>query len=306
MAVWVLPGFGLKIPCFKPIYCCSMSSLHSKNLREAAAEALACPDPILKVALVANLNLDCTLDCAQVLNPSPGRPARPELVPPRDVPTRAMGDPEGRGMLLHSLAHIEFNAINLALDLVVRFAGLPARFYLDWVGVAKEEAYHHQLLCSRLEALGLKYGDYPAHDGLWQMAEKTKGSLLARLALVPRLLEARGLDVSPAIQNKLLSVGDTESAEVLGIILRDEIGHVAIGNRWFNEVCNNENTEPIAAFERCLQEYAAPAPRSPFNFPARAQAGFSEQELAWLHQLEFHQHEVQRKRSAKARQVSKA
>lgn len=135
----------------------------------------------------------------------------------------------------------------------------------------------------------LNYGDYPAHDGLWQMAEKTKHSLLARLALVPRLLEARGLDVSPAIREKLAAAGDMDSAEVLDIILRDEIGHVAIGNRWFNEVCNNEQRDPIEAFEHCLREYTAPQPRSPFNFKARAQAGFSEEELAWLMQVELEQ-----------------
>ena len=252
-------------------------------------QALECRNSTEKVRLVLEIAAHAPLDELEQIASKVGRPDLPELVHPARVPTRKVSLPEGRGMLLHSLAHIEFNAINLALDLLVRFPEMPAQFYADWLKVAKEEAYHHTLLCERLGAYGLKYGDYLAHDGLWQMAEKTKHSLLARLALVPRLLEARGLDVSPAIREKLMSVGDQESARVLDIILRDEIGHVAIGNRWFNEVCNNEGREPIEAFEQCLREYCAPYPRSPFNFKARAQAGFSEEELAWLMQVELEQ-----------------
>lgn len=259
------------------------------SLRLAALQALQCQCPVDKVRMVDAISPDLPIEPNQQFEPVVGRPAAPVLVHPARVPTRKVNQPEGRGMLLHSLAHIEFNAINLALDLLVRFHGLPAAFYLDWLRVAKEEAYHHTLLCERLAQYGLVYGQYPAHDGLWQMAEKTKGSLLARLALVPRLLEARGLDVSPAIREKLAAAGDLASAEILDIILRDEIGHVAIGNRWFNEICNNEKRDPIEAFEACLRQYTAPQPRSPFNFEARAKAGFSEAELAWLMQVELEQ-----------------
>lgn len=267
------------------------------TLRRAAQAALACADVLGKVQRVQAIDLALVVGEAELLTPVLGRPPQPLLMSPREVPTRSVVEVEGRGMLLHALAHIEFNAINLALDLVVRFDGMPQQFYLDWMRVAKEEALHHVLLCKRLAAYGLKYGDYPAHDGLWQMAEKTKDSLLARLALVPRLLEARGLDVSPSIREKLQSVGDTESAEVLDVILRDEIGHVAIGNHWFKNQCDLADLDPIQAFEMSLLQYCAPKPRAPFNYPAREQAGFSEQELAWLQQLEFEQ--IQPKRVLK-------
>lgn len=266
-----------------------MSSKPEPTLRQAAQAALECLCSRDKVRLVLAIDEQLPVMPRDKLCAQAGRPANPVLVHPARVPTRKVNQPVGRGMLLHSLAHIEFNAINLALDLVVRFPDMPEQFYRDWLKVAKEEAFHHTLLCERMAAYGLVYGDYPAHDGLWQMAEKTKDSLLARLALVPRLLEARGLDVSPAIRDRLATAGDTESAEVLDIILRDEIGHVAIGNRWFNEVCNNELRDPIEAFEHCLRHYTAPQPRSPFNFEARAKAGFSEAELTWLMQLELEQ-----------------
>ncbi|HEX4879018.1 MAG TPA: ferritin-like domain-containing protein [Limnobacter sp.] len=260
-----------------------------QEVRQAAWHALGLSDPLEKMTAVAAIQPTWPLDCKQSLQPQLGRPAAPLLVHPRHVPTRSVAEAQGRGMLLHALAHIEFNAINLALDVMVRFAGMPSAFYLDWLQVAQEEAYHHELLCRRMADYGLAYGDYPAHDGLWQMAEKTAGSLLARLALVPRLLEARGLDVSPAIRIKLANAGDEASARVLDVILRDEIGHVAIGNRWFNHQCLEEGLEPIEAFERCLKSHLAPQPRSPFNFEARAKAGFSEDELTWLMQLEVAQ-----------------
>ena len=259
--------------------------------RSMAMHALACTNPVEKVRQVEQLAQahDRPLNTECVFEARPGRPEKPELVHPRRVPTRGLGDVTGRGMLLHALAHIEFNAINLALDLVVRFNGMPEAFYLDWLKVAQEEALHHTLLCQRLHAYGLSYGDYPAHDGLWQTAEKTKHRLLARLALVPRLLEARGLDVTPGIRQKLCQFGDHESAEVLDIILRDEIGHVAIGNRWFNVVCEQEKLDPILAFEHCLQDHGMPAPRSPFNMSARVEAGFSAQEIEWLMNLQSQQ-----------------
>lgn len=268
-----------------------------QDLRSFAKLALAETCPLIKIKLTRNLS-EC-LDSAPTLEQcigthrrlvaEMGRPAAPVLTQPRHVPHGSVLKPEGRGMLLHALAHIEFNAINLALDLIVRFEGMPAEFYLDWMKVAQEEAYHHSLLCERLRHYGIEYGDYPAHDGLWQMAEKTKNSLIARLALVPRLLEARGLDVSPAIRQKLEAAGDEQSALVLDIILNDEIGHVAIGNRWFNELCQQSGVDPISEFESCLEQYLSPKPRSPFNFEARKQAGFSDAELEWLLNLEHEQ-----------------
>lgn len=266
-----------------------MGKTQQQTLRQAALQALQCSNAIEKVLLVLGIDANLPIGQTEFLPSCVGRPSKPELVQPASIPTRKLTHPEGRGMLLHSLAHIEFNAINLALDLVVRFPEMPRQFYLDWLLVAKEEASHHTLLCECLAKYGLVYGDYLAHDGLWQMAEKTKDSLLARLALVPRLLEARGLDVSPTIREKLALAGDIQSAQVLDVILRDEIGHVAIGNRWFNEVCKSESRDPIEAFEHCLVEYKVLYPRAPFNFDARAQAGFSEKELAWLMQVELEQ-----------------
>lgn len=259
------------------------------SLRQLAQQALATGVADDKVRLTLSIPEQGVVDPYLKLSAIAERPAQPELVHPREVPTRSITSVEGRGMLLHALAHIEFNAINLALDLVVRFEGMPVDFYLDWLKVAREEAYHHQLLACRLADYGLNYGHYPAHDGLWQMAEKTRENLMARLALVPRLLEARGLDVSPAIRTKLAQAADNESAAVLDIILRDEIGHVAIGNRWFNYLCDQHDADPIGMFEQCLAQYQAPSPRSPFNFEARQQAGFTDEELQWLLQIELKQ-----------------
>lgn len=266
----------------------------SQELRTLASLALAESDALGKLALVEDMGLDLCVNPSLRLDACMGRPQEPNLVEPRQVPNRSVQSKEGRGMLLHALAHIEFNAVNLALDAIVRFAGMPQAYYRDWLKVAREEAFHHRLLCKRLADYGLRYGDYPAHDGLWQMAEKTQGSLLARMALVPRLLEARGLDVSPSIRQKLMDAGDLESADVLDIILRDEIGHVDIGNRWYAHLCELHSLNPIAEFERCLAHYAAPQPRSPFNYSARQQAGFSDDEIAWLFQLEKAQNEGRR------------
>lgn len=263
--------------------------MNEVELRSGASRALAECDPKRKMELVQALDLNGPVDVSQKLDSQMGRPVQPQLVPPGKVPTKGLASAEGKAMLLHSLAHIEFNAINLALDIAVRFEGLPTAFYTDWLKVAQEEAYHHALLCDRLKVYGVVYGDFPAHDGLWQMAQRTSESLLARLALVPRLLEARGLDVSPAIRAKLANAGDQSSAEVLDIILRDEIGHVAVGNKWFNELCQAEGADPVDAFARCLAQYRAPEPRSPFNFPARERAGFSPAELQWLLHLEQNQ-----------------
>lgn len=184
--------------------------------------------------------------------------------------------------MIHALAHIELNAIDLALDVVWRFPEMPREFYDDWISVAKEEAYHFQLLAAHLRTIGFDYGDFPAHNGLWQMAEKTGGDLLARLALVPRTLEARGLDASPAVKAKLLRAGDEAGAHILDIILRDEIRHVRIGNVWFRAMCARRGLDPIDTYAELAQTYAAPRPRGPFNFDARRAAGFDEEELSHL------------------------
>jgi uncharacterized ferritin-like protein (DUF455 family) len=212
----------------------------------------------------------------------PGRPARPLLVLPSAVPQRPVRSREGRVALLHALAHIEFNAINLALDAVWRFAGLPAVYYREWLQVAAEEAAHFSLLSAHLHALGAAYGDLPGHDGLWQMAERTRGDVLARMALVPRTLEARGLDASPAVRNKLAAAGDHAAAAIIDVILRDEIGHVAIGNRWFRWCCAARGLDPVTAYPALARQYGAPVLRGPFNLAARRAAGFEEHELSAL------------------------
>jgi len=213
----------------------------------------------------------------------PGQPQRPELVSPLQVKKRAMNTAEGRAILIHALAHIEFNAINLALDAIWRFAGMPQAYYEDWLKVAGEEAYHFSLLSTHLQSLGYAYGDFPAHNSLWEMAEKTRGDVLARMALVPRTMEARGLDATPALRAKLAQAGDIGAAEILGIILRDEIGHVAIGNRWFGYCCEQRGLDVIETYANLASEYKAPVLRGPFNLEARRAAGFTELELALLH-----------------------
>lgn len=212
----------------------------------------------------------------------PGQPPKPELVPAQGVPRRRPDTTQGRAALVHALAHIEFNAINLALDAAHRFAGMPPAYYADWVVVAHEEALHFELLATHLATLGHAYGDFPAHGGLWEMALKTAHDPLVRMALVPRVLEARGLDATPRIVDKLRAANDARLVEILAIVERDEIGHVAIGSRWFGWLCAQRGVEPEATFRRLLVEYDAPALKPPFNLAARRQAGFSEPELAWL------------------------
>ena len=215
-------------------------------------------------------------------NTIPGRPAQPQLVSPLELPKRSMRADEGRAALIHALAHIEFNAINLALDAIWRFGDMPENYYCDWLKVATEEAYHFSLLNAHLQSLGYMYGDFAAHNSLWEMVDRTKNDVLARMALVPRTMEARGLDATPALRNKFAQIHDTKMVEILDIILRDEIGHVAIGNIWFNWLCNNRNLESIATFKQLCADYRAPTLKPPFNMPARRSAGFSEAELALL------------------------
>lgn len=210
---------------------------------------------------------------------TPGHPDKPALVSPLSVKRRAMGTPEGRAAMIHALVHIEFNAINLALDAIWRFADMPRAYYADWLQVADEEALHFSLLAGHLQTLGYVYGDFPGHSSLWEMADKTKQDVLARMALVPRTMEARGLDASPPLRAKLAQAGDRAAAAILDIILRDEIGHVAIGNRWYGYLCEQRALEPIATYAKLAAQYGAPVPRGPFNLAARRAAGFSELEL---------------------------
>lgn len=216
---------------------------------------------------------------------SPGRPEKPQLVAPRDLPRRSINTLQGRAALLHSIAHIEFNAINLALDAIYRFAGMPQQYYADWLQVAAEEAYHFELMNSHLDSLGFSYGDFAAHNGLWDMAMQTKHSILVRMAVIPRGMEARGLDVTPGIIKKLSAAGDIRAIEILEVILRDEIGHVEIGTRWFNYCCDQQNLPRQETFEKLMRQFAIGRVKSPLHRSARKKAGFTEAELDYLEGL---------------------
>jgi uncharacterized ferritin-like protein (DUF455 family) len=261
-----------------------------KELRQTALDWLCECDADKKAAGVFSLK-DTYLGIATsqypcafqgTLKTIPGRPNKPELIAPASLPKRSMRTLEGRVALIHALAHIEFNAINLALDAIWRFNDMPEKYYRNWLKVACEEAYHFSLLNSHLKSLGYQYGDFSGHNSLWEMVDRTKDDVLARMALVPRTMEARGLDASPQLRNKFAQIGDSAMADILDIILRDEIGHVAIGNQWFNWLCAQRKLEPIETFEKLCIAYSAPKLKPPFNLDARRQAGFSEEELALL------------------------
>ncbi|KQP43334.1 ferritin-like domain-containing protein [Pseudorhodoferax sp. Leaf274] len=263
------------------------SSNVEAGLRPAALAALCESVPTRKATLARALADTLPLDPQQRLRPPaavPGRPVQPMLVPHQQLKPRPVHTPAGRAVLLHALAHIEFNAIDLACDILWRFDGLPEAFYRDWARVAREEALHFQLLAAHLADGGHAYGDFPAHNGLWDMAEKTRDDLLARLALVPRTLEARGLDAAPPIRAKLVAAGDLRAGEILDVILADEVGHVAIGNRWYGWLCRGRGLEPVATYAELARRYGAPRLKGPFNLDARRAAGFSEAELVALQQ----------------------
>ncbi|WP_184235982.1 ferritin-like domain-containing protein [Massilia timonae] len=257
------------------------------ELRAAALHALLETDPATKAQAVAALSAACKagtvrIDTATALAAPagiPGRPARPELVPPLQVGRRSMATPEGRAMLVHALAHIEFNAINLALDALWRFHGMPEQYYLDWLRVADEEALHFTMLSAHLGTLGHAYGDFPGHDSLWEMVAKTGDDVMARMALVPRTLEARGLDAIPPLRKKIAQAGDLAAARILDRLLADEVGHVEIGNRWYFSLCHERGLEPIATYDELTLRYKAPVLKGPFNIEGRRQAGFTEAEL---------------------------
>ena len=261
------------------------------ELRQLALQALAEPNFEQKVALAQVIPaqeatiliaLDAVLSAPAGL---PGCPARPELRSHLDVPKRSPFTNEGLAALLHAVAHIEFNAINLALDATWRFAGMPRQYYLDWVKVAAEEALHFSLLRTHLQSMGYEYGDFAAHTGLWDMTAKTTGDVLARMALVPRTLEARGLDATPPMQAKLRKVATPQAlraVEILDVILRDEITHVAIGNHWYRYLCAQRGQDPVATYAVLARQYDAPRIKGPLNLDARRAAGFDDVELALL------------------------
>jgi len=263
----------------------------NNDMRENAAGCLLICDPDTKISAVRMLarqwaEREIYLDAAACLPAIvvPGRPERPHLSRANKMPRRGFGSVEGRAVMMHAIAHIEFNAINLALDAVQRFPNMPESYYSDWLQVALEEAYHFELIRAHLRHLGGEYGDYDAHGGLWEMCEKTNHDVLTRMALVPRVLEARGLDVTPGIQQKLAQAGDDNAVSILDIILHDEIGHVKIGNRWFQYCCKQQGLEPLHTFTALLAEYYPKGLMGPYNMIAREQAGFSQQEMAVLMQ----------------------
>lgn len=256
------------------------------ELRCLALDALAEPDTARKLANVetgwALVHAGCEADARLRLDPAlplPGRPALPRLVDPAALPRRSPFTLGGRAALLHAVAHIEFNAVNLALDAVWRFGDMPPAYYRDWWQVAFEESQHFRLLQAHLRSLGHDYGDFDAHDGLWTMVERTREDPIARMALVPRTLEARGLDATPPMQARLARAGDEAAVRILDVILREEIGHVAIGNRWYRWLCERAGLDPVAHYAVLAERHGAPRLKGPFNLDARAQAGFTTEEL---------------------------
>lgn len=265
-----------------------------------AENVLLCADPVQKATASIELyaawcglpqdrmtRLSCATSNSVVrVLAAPGRPEYPELVDARYLPRRGMGSPAGRVGLVHSLAHIEFNAINLAIDAVYRFRGMPADYYEDWLRVASDEGEHFLLLRDRLLSLDSHYGALSAHDGLWDMARRTDHDILVRMALVPRILEARGLDVAPPMIVKLKQLGDNETADILQRIYTDEITHVEVGNRWFRYICEQRELDGTTVFRDLLRGENSAYLRSPYNREARLLAGFNEDELALIKEME--------------------
>lgn len=264
------------------------TAAHACLMQTDLDQKLACATQLYADWQAGKLRREHAPDCPVQAIPVPGRPTRPELVHPKQVKQRKLTTPEGRRALLHAIAHIEFNAINLGLDAVYRFRDMPDAYYGDWLQVAAEEAYHFGLLRARMADFGCAYGDLPAHNGLWEQACKTEHDVMVRMALVPRVLEARGLDVTPGMMARLREVGDEQTVGILEIILREEIGHVRIGSRWFHHCCAQRGLEPEATFRQLLREVMQAPLRGPFYTEARLQAGFSLAELEQLLEMEKH------------------
>ena len=257
-----------------------------ENLFESAHKCLMIKDPHQKADEAKGLYQDFennkiaiqSLD-TPVSVTVPGRPSRPVLVHPRDVPKRGFKSRQGLLRLAHAVTHIEFNAINLALDAVYRFRDMPRDFYSDWLKIAAEEAKHFLLLDDYLQSHGSFYGEYEAHNGLWEIAVKTDHDVMIRMALVPRVLEARGLDVTPDMIDKLTAAGEWPFVEILKIIHEEEIGHVLSGTRWFNYECQNRGLDPRETFINLLNQYMTGVTIGPFHKESRKQAGFTAEEM---------------------------
>jgi uncharacterized ferritin-like protein (DUF455 family) len=280
----------------------SMPSLRAREGRTASTKRFMCPrlcalhvlqiqDPQQKTAATLALariaNRSSAWDLQAIVDEPQGLPGMPpalRLVHAKDLRPQPLHTAHGKGALLHALAHIELNAVNLALDAVWRFAGMPLAYYQQWLTVAREEAYHYRMLARRMAHWGTAYTHHAAHNTLWDMAHKTRGDVLARMALVPRLHEARGLDAAPAVRKKLIGCGDAPSGAVVAVIQQDEVGHVAVGNHWFRHLCSERGLDSIAHYALLCQQYDAPKLRPPFNEAARLAAGFTQDEIDWLYQ----------------------
>lgn len=253
------------------------------NISPAILDAFICPDASLKAAKTAAIFKDLNTGIYKKIEPltlpiRPGRPLTPILLAPRQVPKRRISrGVAGRIALLHAIAHIELNAIDLALDITLRFTdyGLPFDFLRDWLSVADDESRHFLLLSNRLNDLDSHYGALPAHDGLWEAAVKTSSDIAGRLAIAPLVLEARGLDVTPQLIEKMRNVEDYASAEILSIIMHDEVRHVAVGKKWFDFVCGCERMDPISSWQALVRRYFNGTLKPPFNVKARDAARFS-------------------------------
>lgn len=249
---------------------------HHCLMQADIAQKYSCVETLYKNWQQQKLDRD-DFECERI--EIPGRPEKPELISPAKLKQRKLGSELGRATLVHAITHIEFNAINLALDAVYRFRDMPDEYYTDWLKVASEEAYHFSLLNNRLKSLGYNYGDFLAHNGLWEMVLKTDHDVMIRMALVPRVLEARGLDVTPGMIKRLEKAGDLETVDILKIILRDEIGHVSIGSHWFKYCCKQRKINPEQTFRDLLVEYMGGGLKGPFFMEARLQAGFTQKEM---------------------------
>ena len=256
------------------------SQLQAALLATDPSTKCALTQSLQQAALAGELQWDSDAPCLDFTRA--GQPDKPLLVDPKQVKPRKMATTEGYAALLHAVAHIEFNAINLALDAAYRFRGIAPEFQLDWLRVAAEEAQHFCLMRERLQAHGYDYGDFEAHNYLWDMAYKTAYDPLLRMALVPRVLEARGLDVTPAMRAKIEQKGDTETCAVLDIIYRDEVGHVKVGNEWYHHLCHQRGLDALDLFKQLIQRYDLFLFRGHLNVEARERAGFSAFELSLL------------------------